>query len=69
MERLLACPRAVVSAKGVRGFLDACRDQEREWRERPPLEVRLEGYDALLGGWEDDEAGALAPSVSEEVEA
>jgi len=61
LEHLLSAPRPVISAKEVRGMLETWQDLEREWRERPPLEVRLEDYDALLdGGGEDgglDEAG------------
>jgi len=69
LEQLLMAPRSVVSAKAVREVLDAWRDLEREWRERPPLEVRLEDYDTLLDGWAEDEDGTLATSVLKEVEA
>ena len=55
LEQLLATPRGVVSAKDAREVLDAWRDQEREWRERPPLPVSLSVYDALLDGGEDNE--------------
>ena len=59
LEHLLAAPRPAVSAKEVKGMLDTWRDLEREWRERPPLEVCLTDYDALLDGGEDEgqEAG------------
>ncbi len=50
LEQLLAAPRGVVSAKDAREVLDAWRDLEREWRERPPLPVSLSVYDALLDG-------------------
>lgn len=53
LEQLLCTPRAVISAKDVKEMLDAWRDLEREWRERPPLEVCLSDYDALLEGWEE----------------
>jgi len=54
LEQLLADPRGVVSAKDVREVLDAWRDQEREWRERPPLLVSLSVYDSLLDGGEEN---------------
>jgi hypothetical protein len=54
LEQLLATPRAVVSAKDAREVLDAWRDLEREWRERPPLEADLSDYDALLDGGEEN---------------
>jgi hypothetical protein len=71
LEQLLATPRGVISAKEVRGFLDTWRDQEREWRERPPLEVSLSVYDALLDGGEenDDVLDELETSQMAEVEA
>ena len=62
LEQLLMAPRAVISAKEARGMLDAWRDLEREWRERPPLEADLSDYDALLDGGEENER------VLEEVE-
>ena len=71
LEQLLATPRGVISAKEVRGILDTWRDLEREWRERPSLEVDLSDYAALLDcveendGWMD----AVATSVLAEVEA
>jgi len=55
LEQLLATPRGVVSAKDAREILDAWRDQEREWRERPPLPVSLSVYDSLLDGGEENE--------------
>jgi hypothetical protein len=55
LEQLLATPRGVVSAKDAREVLAAWRDQEREWRERPPLPVSLSVYDALLDGGEENE--------------
>lgn len=55
LEQLLATPRGVISAKDVRDVLDAWRELEREWRERPPLEVDLSDYDALLDGGEENE--------------
>ena len=65
-------------------MLETWQDLEREWRERPPLEVCLTDYDALLDGGEDEgqEAGeahealetvaaaaAVEPSPLQEVEA
>lgn len=55
LEQLLANPRGVVSAKDAREVLDAWRDLEREWRERPPLPVSLSVYDSLLDGGEENE--------------
>ena len=71
LEQLLATPRGVISAKEVRGMLDTWRDLEREWRERPPLEVDLSDYDALLDDGEEDDGwvDAVETSVLEEVEA
>ena len=55
LEQLLATPRGVVSATDVREILDTWRDQEREWRGRPPLQVDLADYDSLLDGEEENE--------------
>lgn len=55
LEHLLAAPRPVVSVKGVKAMLDTWRDLEREWRERPPLEVCLKDYDALLNGGPEEQ--------------
>jgi len=55
LEHLLGAPNPVISAKEVLGMLDTWRDLQRQWRERPPLEVCLKAYDALLDGWEEDE--------------
>ncbi len=54
LEQLLGSPRGVISAENVMGHLDAWRDQEREWRERNPLEADLSQYDALLDGGEEN---------------
>jgi hypothetical protein len=48
LEHLLGGPRPVVNAQEVRAMLDTWRDLEREWRQRPPLEVNLADYDKLL---------------------
>lgn len=71
LEQLLVPPRPVVSAKDAREVLDAWRDQEREWRERPPLEARLADSDALLDGCEENDgwADVVETSISKEVEA
>lgn len=71
LEQLLATPRGVISAKDVRGFLDTWRDLEREWRERPPLEVNLFDYDALLDGGEENDGwmDAAETSILAEVKA
>ena len=55
LEHLLAGPRPVVTAKEVRDMLDTWRDQQRQWRDRAPLEVCLADYDALLDGGDEDE--------------
>jgi transposase InsO family protein len=54
LEHLLSEPRPVITAREVKDMLDTWRDVKREWRERPPLEVCLSDYDALLGGGDDD---------------
>ena len=59
LEHLLSAPRPVITAREVKGMLDTWRDLEREWRERPPLEVCLSDYDALLAGGEEDEGDLL----------
>lgn len=56
LEQLLGAPRPVISAAEVRAMLDTWREVQREWRERPPLEVRLEEYDALLDGAEEEKS-------------
>lgn len=55
LEQLLADPRGMVCAKEVKGVLDAWQDIKEEWRNRAPLEVRLEDYDKLLDGFEESE--------------
>jgi len=55
LEHLLSVPHPVISAEEVLGLIDTWRDLQRQWRERPPLEVCLKDYDALLDGWEEDE--------------
>lgn len=55
LEQLLADPRGMVCAKEVKGVLDAWQDIKEEWRNRAPLEVRLEDYDRLLDGFEESE--------------
>ena len=55
LEHLLAAPNPVISAKEVIGMLDTWRDLQQQWRERPPLEVCLKAYDALLDGWGEDQ--------------
>ena len=71
LGQLLATPRGVISAKEVRKILDTWRDLEREWRERPPLDVSLSDYDALLDGGEENEEWVDAVETSQlaEVEA
>ena len=53
LEHLLAPPHPVVSAAEARAVLEAWEDMRREWRRRPPLEVNLSSYDALLEGGDD----------------
>lgn len=66
LEHLLGTPKPVISAKEVLGLLDTWRDLQRQWRERPPLEVCLKEYDALLDGWQED--GVDEQSGNKEVE-
>jgi len=69
LEQLLLAPRPVISVKEVRRMMDTWRDLEQEWRERAPLEVRLEDYDALLDGWQENEdRPEMETSCLEEVE-
>ena len=65
LEHLLGAPNPVISAKEVLGMLDTWRDLQRQWRERPPLEVCLKAYDALMDGGDDDEPDE--PSERKEV--
>lgn len=65
LEHLLSAPNPALSAGAVLGMLDTWRDLQRQWRERPPLEVRLEDYDALLDGVRED--GTEAHSGCQEV--
>ena len=55
LEQLLSAPHPVISAGEVRGLIDTWQDVQRQWRERPPLEVCLKDYDALLDGWDEDQ--------------
>jgi transposase len=68
LEHLLGGPRPVISAQEVKGMLETWQDLEREWRERPPLEVRLEDYDALLDSGEEDGEQDEAPNAVDAVE-
>jgi len=65
LEHLLAAPNPVISAKEVLDLIDTWRDLQRQWRERPPLEVCLKDYDDLLEGWEED--GSEEQSGNKEV--
>ena len=69
LEHLLAAPRPTVSAKEVRAMLDTWRDLEQEWRERPPLEVCLSDYDALLDGGDEEDEEDEGPAAGEALEA
>ena len=60
LEQLLGAPRPVITAAEVRAMLATWQDLQQQWRERPPLVVRLEDYDALLGGGEEDETQAAS---------
>ena len=48
LEQLLCAPRAEVSANEARELLETWQDLQREWRERPAMEVDLGSYDDLL---------------------
>lgn len=63
LEQLLGAPKLTITAAAVRELLATWRDLEREWRERPPLEVSLRDYDALLDGWEEDSPEADSPEA------
>jgi hypothetical protein len=65
LEQLFSAPRPVISAKEVLGMIHTWRDLQQQWRERPPLEVCLKAYDALLDGCDED--GADEASEGEEV--
>ena len=54
LEQLLGAPRPVITAGEVRAMLGTLREVQEQWRGRPPLEVRLEDYDALLEGTGED---------------
>jgi len=70
LEQLLLAPRPVITVKEIKAMLDTWRDLEREWRERPPLEVRLEDYDSLLDGGEESTGDQQVKTCClEEVEA
>jgi hypothetical protein len=56
LEQLLSAPHPVISAKEVLAMIDTWRDLQHQWRERPPLEVCLKDYDALLDGWDEEQA-------------
>lgn len=61
LEQLLGAPRPDVSAAEVRAMLATWQEQQQEWRTRPPLEVNLADYDALLGGEEEAQENQLEP--------
>jgi transposase len=56
LEQLFSGPHPVISAKEVLAMVHTWRDLQRQWRERPPLVVCLEAYDALLDGWDEGES-------------
>jgi len=66
LEHLLVAPHPVITAAEVRAVLDTWREIEHEWRGHPGLEVRLEDYDALLEGTQED---GQEPEDSQEVAA
>jgi transposase len=61
LEQLLGAPHPDVSAAEVRVMLATWQEQQKEWRTRPPLEVNLADYDALLGGVEDAQEDQFEP--------
>jgi transposase len=65
LEQLLGAPRPHITAAEVRAMLETWRDVQRQWRERPPLEVRLEDYDALLEGTGGEPEGNPEPEAAE----
>lgn len=54
LEQLFGAPRPVINAAEVRAMLDTWKDMQLEWRQRPPLEVDLTAYDALLDDSDDE---------------
>lgn len=57
LEQLLAAPRPAITAAEVRAMLETWQDLQQQWRARPPLEVCLEDYDALLDAGQDGQDG------------
>lgn len=68
LEHLLSDPHPVVNAAAVSTLLDTWREVEREWRQRPPLEIDLTAYDALLEAQEatDESPAELATTSPQE---
>ena len=56
LEQILADPSGRVDAEEVRLMLRTWDDMREQWRNRPPMEVRLEDYDALLRVAEEADA-------------
>ena len=54
LEQLFSALDPVISAKEVLAMIDTWRDQQRQFRQRPPLVVCLKDYDALLDGGDED---------------
>jgi hypothetical protein len=57
LEDLMAQPKASLEAQEVKALLEAWRDEALQWRDRGPLEVRLEDYDALFEADGEEVAG------------
>ena len=49
LEQLFGAPRPQISARDVKEMLEAWREDQLQWRQQPPWDVRLEDYDGLLG--------------------
>ncbi len=67
LEQLLGAPRPSISASELRAVLESWRDEQRQWRERPPLIPCLTDYDALLdepAGEEHDELALIGKEVA-----
>jgi len=60
LEELMSQPKTRLEAREVSALLEAWREEALEWRDRGPLEVCLEDYDALFEADEEEEVSAHA---------
>jgi transposase len=66
LESLLAQVHPEISTATVRELLETWQDLEREFRERPPLEVDLGSYDDLLESEPSDQSQTQTPTPEKE---